>query len=48
MSKLEINNQDYESRVRNSFEQQQAMRLIGATLRIVKSEAVKIVFAFPR
>ena len=46
MSKLEINNQDYESRVRESFEQQQAMRLIGATLRIVKSGTVEIVLPF--
>lgn len=38
--------QDFESRVRESFERQTAMRLIGASLKSVKSGAVEIVLPF--
>lgn len=37
---------DFESRVRESFERQAVMRLIGASLKSVKSGAVEIVLPF--
>jgi uncharacterized protein (TIGR00369 family) len=46
MNSLQNQMQDFESRVRESFERQTAMRLIGASLKSVKSGAVEIVLPF--
>jgi uncharacterized protein (TIGR00369 family) len=46
MNNLQNQMQDFESRVRESFERQTAMRLIGASLKSVKSGAVEIVLPF--
>lgn len=46
MSNFQSENQDFESRVRESFQRQTVMRLIGASLNSVKKGVVEIVLPF--
>lgn len=46
MREIEIQEQDFENRVRRSFERQTVMRLIGASLKSVNQGAVEIVLPF--
>ena len=48
MTSFQVQDPDFERRVRQNFERQQVMRLIGAELRVVEPGAVDIVLPYRR